>query len=80
MLICGTGKNMDKCRDLVKELGCTDRIIFAGYRYDAKELLHGADAFIFPSYREGLGLALSRLWEQVFRSSFRITEERENMR
>ena len=57
MLICGTGKSMDKCRDLVKELGCTDRIIFAGYRYDAKELLHGADAFIFPSYREGLGLA-----------------------
>lgn len=48
---------MEKCRELVKELGCTDRIIFAGYRYDAKELLHGADAFIFPSYREGLGLA-----------------------
>ena len=48
---------MDKCRSLVKELGCEDRIIFAGYRYDAKELLHGADAFIFPSRREGLGLA-----------------------
>lgn len=57
MLICGSGKSMEKCRELVKELGCTDRIIFAGYRYDAKELLHGADAFIFPSYREGLGLA-----------------------
>ena len=57
MLICGSGKSMEKCRELVKELGCTDRIIFAGYRYDAKELLHGADAVIFPSYREGLGLA-----------------------
>ena len=57
MLICGTGKSMDKCRELVGRLGCEDRIIFAGYRYDAKELLHGADAFIFPSYREGLGLA-----------------------
>ena len=57
MLICGTGKSMDKCRELVGKLGCENRIIFAGYRYDAKELLHGADAFIFPSYREGLGLA-----------------------
>ena len=57
MLICGSGKSMEKCRELVKELGCTDRIIFAGYRYDAKELLHGADAFIFLSCREGLGLA-----------------------
>lgn len=57
MLVCGTGKSMDKCKALVKELNCTDRIIFAGYRYDAKELLHGADAFIFPSHREGLGLA-----------------------
>lgn len=80
MLICGTGKSMDKCRDLVKELGCTDRIIFAGYRYDAKELLHGADAFISQATVRDSDLRLSRLWEQVFRLSFRITEERENMR
>lgn len=57
MLICVTGKSAEKCKELVNELGCGDRIIFAGYRYDAKELLHGADAFIFPSRREGLGLA-----------------------
>lgn len=57
LLVCGSGKAMDECKALAKELSCEDRIIFAGYRFDAKELLNCADAFIFPSHREGLGLA-----------------------
>ncbi len=57
LLVCGSGKMLDECKALAKELSADDRIIFAGYRFDAKELLNCADAFIFPSHREGLGLA-----------------------
>lgn len=57
LLVCGSGKMLDECKALAKELNADDRIVFAGYRFDAKELLNCADAFIFPSHREGLGLA-----------------------
>ena len=56
-LICGTGQMMDECVELTKELGISDRVIFAGYRYDIYHLVHIADAFLFPSLREGLGVA-----------------------
>ena len=57
MLVCGNGSMLDSCKELAKSLGVGDRILFAGYRYDAKRLLGAADAFIFPSRREGLGMA-----------------------
>lgn len=57
MLVCGNGGMLRSCEQLAAQLGAKDRIIFAGYRYDAKQLLSAADAFIFPSRREGLGLA-----------------------
>lgn len=57
LLVCGSGKMLEECKAYAKELSTDDRIIFAGYRFDAKELLNCADAFIFPSHREGLGLA-----------------------
>lgn len=57
LLVCGSGKLLDECKALARELGADDRIRFAGYRFDAKELLNCADAFIFPSFREGLGMA-----------------------
>lgn len=56
-LAVGGGDSLDKCRALASELGVSDKVIFTGYRHDAKALLHMADAFIFPSFREGLGLA-----------------------
>lgn len=56
-LICGEGSLFDKCKAYANKLGIADRVIFAGYRTDIYELLHGADIFLFPSYREGLGLA-----------------------
>ena len=56
-LICGTGQMMDECVALAKELGISDRVIFAGYRYDIYHIVHIADVFLFPSLREGLGVA-----------------------
>ena len=40
-----------------EDLKISDRVIFAGYRYDIFEVVHIADIFLFPSYREGLGVA-----------------------
>lgn len=53
----GSGDSFDSCKALAERLGFADRVIFTGYKYDGAELLCMADAFIFPSYREGLGLA-----------------------
>lgn len=41
-----------------KQLGLEKTVSFLGYRSDANELYGAADAFIFPSFREGLSLAL----------------------
>lgn len=56
-LVCGEGKMLERCREYARDLGISDRVIFAGYRRDATQLLHIADVFLFPSFREGLGLA-----------------------
>lgn len=56
-LICGSGDLLDYCRQLAESLNVSDRVIFAGYRYDIFEIVHIADVFLFPSLREGLGVA-----------------------
>lgn len=56
-LICGNGVLSDECKNLAKELNISDRVIFAGYRYDIYDVVHIADIFLFPSYREGLGVS-----------------------
>ncbi len=57
-LIAGFGELEDMLRQLAAELGVSERVIFAGYRQDVKELLHAVDAFAFPSLQEGLPAAL----------------------
>lgn len=56
-LICGSGDTEQQYKQLAAQLGISNRVIFAGYRFDAKKLLHIADMFLFCSMREGLGLA-----------------------
>ncbi len=57
-LIVGFGELEETLKHLAWNLGLKDRVIFAGYRKDVKELLHAADAFVFPSLQEGLPVAL----------------------
>lgn len=57
-LIVGFGELEDKHKALVKELGVENRVAFAGYRGDVKQLLHAVDAYAFPSLQEGLPVAL----------------------
>ncbi|MFQ6793622.1 MAG: glycosyltransferase family 4 protein [Thomasclavelia sp.] len=57
-VIVGFGELELELKDLVKKLKLENRVIFAGYRKDAKALLHCADLFAFPSLQEGLPASL----------------------
>lgn len=56
-VICGTGPLENYLRDLIVKLGLENRVKLLGYRKDITEICKMSDIFIFPSIREGLGLA-----------------------
>jgi glycosyltransferase involved in cell wall biosynthesis len=57
-LICGRGDLDKHLIELTKSLGLTNRVRFLGFRRDIPELCRIADCFIFPSYQEGLPVAV----------------------
>lgn len=57
-VICGRGPLMDAHKELAKELEVEDRVIFTGYRTDVADFYKMADVFLFPSFREGLPVAV----------------------
>lgn len=57
-LLCGFGELEDYLKQLAKNLGVEDRIIFAGYRKNVYEILQIVDCFAFPSLQEGLPVSL----------------------
>ena len=57
-VLCGSGPLLDDLKRLAAEYGIDDRVIFAGYRTDVADFYNMADIFVFPSYREGLPVAL----------------------
>lgn len=57
-IVCGRGNNLDYLKSLTKELRVENKVIFLGFREDVYELLKMSDVFCFPSYREGLSVAL----------------------
>ncbi|BCN32222.1 glycosyltransferase family 4 protein [Anaeromicropila herbilytica] len=57
-VICGRGKYYDVLNNLIKKLNIENKVIFTGYRTDIHCILHIADVFIFPSYQEGLPVAV----------------------
>lgn len=56
-LICGKGELLEPFQMRVKQLGIEDKVKFLGYRKDVHEIMQCANVFVFPSKREGLGLA-----------------------
>ena len=54
--VAGLGGKKDELTELAKTLGISDRVHLLGYRRDIPELNSAADAFCFPSLREGLGM------------------------
>ena len=57
-VLCGSGPLLEEHRQLALRLGVGDRVVLAGYRTDVADFYRLADAFVFPSYREGLPVAL----------------------
>lgn len=57
-IIVGTGVNYSKYQEYIREHGLENNVFLLGYRDDIAELLKTTDLFIFPSYREGLSVAL----------------------
>lgn len=56
-LICGIGNLEKYLKKECRKLGLEDKIIFLGYRKDIYELCKISDIYVFPSQREGLGIA-----------------------
>ena len=57
-MIVGGGVGRTRLEKYAAELNVSDRVHFLGYRNDIAALLHASDVFVFPSYREGLPVAL----------------------
>lgn len=57
-LICGKGGNREMLAELAESLSCEDRLHVLGFRSDVLNILKGSDIFVFPSFREGLSVAL----------------------
>ena len=57
-IICGSGPEEDKLKAYVHELGLESRVKFAGYVEQVPAMLCQADCFIFPSFQEGLPVAV----------------------
>jgi glycosyltransferase involved in cell wall biosynthesis len=58
LLVAGRGELDEALRRQAEELGIEKRVHFLGFRADMPQVLQTLDCFVFPSLREGLGLAL----------------------
>ncbi len=58
LLLAGRGELEGALRRQAAELGIEERVHFLGFRADIPQVLQALDCFVFPSLREGLGLAL----------------------
>lgn len=56
-MICGKGDKLAELENLIKKTGLEGRVRLMGYRRDIPEILQCADCFVFPSKREGFGIA-----------------------
>lgn len=56
-IIAGKGGLKNHLQKVIDQLGMTERVKLLGFRNDIPELCAIADLFVFPSYREGLGLS-----------------------
>ena len=54
----GDGPMRKAAEDKIKSLGVESKVLFLGVRSDVARLLQAMDVFVFPSFFEGLGVAL----------------------
>ncbi|EXG83602.1 glycosyltransferase [Clostridium sp. ASBs410] len=58
LILCGSGVLEQDIRQKIRDYDLEDRIIMIGYCYNILDHLKAADCFVFPSYQEGLPVAL----------------------
>lgn len=58
LILCGSGVLEQNIRQKIRDYDLEERIIMIGYCYNILEHLKAADCFVFPSYQEGLSVAL----------------------
>lgn len=58
LTIAGRGELYTYLQNLIDELNISDRVKLLGFRSDISELCSAADMFVFPSFQEGLPVAL----------------------
>lgn len=56
--ICGRGELKNELEELVHSLHLDEIVSFLGFRSDVAEIYRISDIFVFPSFREGLSVAL----------------------
>lgn len=57
-IVVGDGLLFEHLNTLVRELKLEKNVLLPGYRKDANEILKISDLYVFPSYQEGLSVAL----------------------
>lgn len=57
-VICGQGPLEDYLKNLSKELSVENQVHLLGFRKDISTIMQSVDMFAFPSFREGLSVAL----------------------
>ena len=58
LLLIGAGEQLSHLKKVARALGVNERVIFTGWREDARTLLQVSDLFVFPSLREGMSESL----------------------
>lgn len=58
LVICGRGEKEQELKQLAESMGVNDRVVFCGFRKDINEILKMVDLFLFPSFQEGLPVAV----------------------
>lgn len=58
LTVAGKGELQSYLLQLIKKLGLTERVKLLGFRTDISELCEACDIFAFPSFQEGLPVAL----------------------
>jgi glycosyltransferase involved in cell wall biosynthesis len=58
LVLIGAGEQRSHLKKVARALGIAERVIFTGWRDDARKLLQGSDLFVFPSLREGMSESL----------------------
>ena len=56
-IICGEGPRRARLEEKIIDMNLAQEILLPGYNNSVRKILCAADAFVFPSVREGLGMA-----------------------